>query len=97
MQDHRDTFSNGFIAGLAFPIIFYFVFKGIGWLIAYFFMPEWWGFSDKLSFSVGIVANIIPFRVFTRNEFGYAMQGIISATFILIFGAMYYFRNYFFQ
>lgn len=97
MQDHRDSFLNGVIAGIAFPIIFYFVFKGIGWLIAYLFIPGWWGFTDKLSFSVGIVSNIIPFRVFTRNEFGYAMQGIITITFVLMFIVMYYFRQQFFQ
>lgn len=96
MQDYRDSFFNGFIAGISFPIIFYFVFKGLGYLIAYFFIPGWWGFSDKLAFSVGIVSNVIPFRVFTNNEFGYAMQGIITATFVGIFAAMYLFKSYFF-
>lgn len=96
-NDPRDTFANGALAGISFPIIFFFLFKAIGWLIAMTALPGWYGFSDKLSFSVGIVANVIPFQVFVRNELGYAMRGILTVTFALIFGAMYYFRTQFFQ
>lgn len=93
----RDTFNNGFLAGISFPVIFYFLFKGVGWLLTLTLLPGWPGFSDKLSVSVGIVANAIPFSVFTRREWGYAMRGIVTITFILIFSTMYYFRDQLFQ
>ncbi|MBK8472037.1 MAG: hypothetical protein IPL33_07625 [Sphingobacteriales bacterium] len=97
-HDSRDTFRNGFTAGIAFPVIFYYLFKGGGWLLSILTtLPDGWSFSDKLAVSVGIVANILPFQFFARHEFGYAMRGIVTATFVLIFGAMYYFRGEFFQ
>lgn len=96
-MDTRDTFVNGVTAGISFPVIFYFIFKAAGWLLMATLLPGWPGFSDKLAVSVGIVANAIPFSVFTRREWGYAMRGILTITFVLVFVTMYYFRTQLFQ
>lgn len=96
MSDTRDTLVNGLIAGLATPFLFYFVVQGIESLLANYVLEDWNGFSERLTYIFCIVANAFPFQIFTWQERGRSMQGVVTATIILTFILIFYFRETFF-
>lgn len=94
-RDSRDTFVNGFLTGLAIPIIFFFLLQGLGKLLATYVVKDWIGFSLRFTCVMSIVANVIPFQVFTRQLRSYAMRGVVTATLVLLFALLIYFWNSF--
>lgn len=93
MNDPRDTFWNGAITAIATPIVCYAILHGIGLLLAATVLENWGGFTEKFKVIVGICGNFIPFQIFVKQERGYAMRGLMTVNFILIFGGMWYFRR----
>lgn len=93
--DNKDTRLNGILVGLCMPVVAYFIMQAISYLLANYIIGTGKGFSLKLICVVSIVANALPFHVFTKQERGYAMQGTIISTFVLIAAAMYYFKDQF--
>ncbi len=91
-----DNIVPGLIAGICIPILFFFLVKGIGWLLASYVFDSFNGFSLKLNCILAIVANLIPFQIFNRQGRYRAMQGVVGMTFILIAAVLIYFRGSFF-
>ncbi|HRI29405.1 MAG TPA: hypothetical protein PK239_00730 [Chitinophagales bacterium] len=91
-----DSWLNGIIAGISAPIIMYALLKGIEWILAQTYMPEGWGgFSHRFMLIVSLLANIVPAKVFERQERDYSMRGCIGITlFMALFITFYYYRYF---
>jgi hypothetical protein len=92
-MDERDSFWNGALTGIAFPILGYAFWHVVGLALAATVIPDWGGFTLKFKVMIGIATNFIPFQIFIRQRRDYALRGIISITFVLIFSGMWYFRE----
>ena len=97
MKDPRNTWLNGIILGLATPFIFYFIIKGVSYVLAEYVIERFSGFSLRLMCILALVSNIIPFQIILRQERLKTLQGIVFSTLILLFALIYYFRDYFYQ
>ncbi len=93
----KDSIIPGLVAGICIPIVFFFIVKGLGYLLGAFLFDGFNGFSLKLNCILAIVANLIPFQIFNRQGRYRAMQGVISMTFALIAAVLIYFRSAFFS
>ena len=76
-MDERDSFWNGALTGIAFPILGYAFWHVVGLALAATVVPDWGGFTLKFKVMIGIATNFIPFQIFIR----------------LIFSGMWYFRE----
>lgn len=92
-NDPGDTVFNGIIAGVTAPFICFFILLGLDWLIGFFLKIPGGVFSIKFMATVSVVANILPLQVFSRQERGIALKGLVGTTFLLIFALVWYFRD----
>lgn len=53
------------------------------------------GFSNKFIAILAVCANLIPFHAFKRGDKDRAMQGVLTATFILVITLVIYFWDEF--
>ncbi len=92
----NDSLANGIVAGICFPIIFFFLIDlGIGVALAYI-LDNFNGFSLKLTSVLAIVSNIIPVQIFHSQGRGLSMRGVVFTTLILVAIVLIYFRSSFF-
>ena len=91
----QDSLLNGIIAGVAVPIISFFVVMGIGKLLAAFFISNWSGFSLRFLCIIAIVSNLIPFQIFMRQYRNASMRGTVVVTMVLLITFLLYFWRYF--
>ncbi len=92
----NDTWLNGIIAGICAPIIMLAILKGIEWLLINFYMPDTWdGFRLRFMLIVSLLANIVPAKVFERQERDYSMRGTIGVTIFLALALTFYYYSTF--
>jgi uncharacterized membrane protein len=53
------------------------------------------GFSNKFIAILAVISNLIPFNVFKRARKDHAMQGVLTATFILVIVLVVFFWDEF--
>ncbi len=94
-MDRQDTFLNGFITAIATTTLFFFIWKGVSYVLAEHILNDWDGFSLKFICIASVVANAIPVYFFNKYERGHALQGLVSATMFMVFGIIYYFWDSF--
>lgn len=91
MAHSRDTFLNGFITGIATPILFYFIWTGISYILSNYIIDNWSGFSDKFLFVASVVANALPVYFYNKYESNNAMRGLVGVTLLMVMGVVFYF------
>ncbi|QQS29069.1 MAG: hypothetical protein IPM47_19885 [Sphingobacteriales bacterium] len=90
----NDTWMNGIIAGISAPILMFAILKGIEWLLIKFYMPDTWsGFTLRFMLIVSLLANILPAKVFERQERDYSMRGTIGVTILLALVLTFYYYS----
>ena len=91
MQDSQDTFLNGLLTGIATPVLFYFIWSGLSYVLSNYILDNWSGFTFKFICIASVVANAIPVYLYNRYERGVALRGIVGMTILMVFAIIFYF------
>ncbi|MGB0931079.1 MAG: hypothetical protein ACPGVB_09905 [Chitinophagales bacterium] len=94
-MDSQDNFFNGATTAIATTILFFFIWKGVSYVLSNYLIEDFDGFSLKLMCIAAVVANAIPMYFFNKYERGLAMRGLGSATMLIVLGIAFYFWDSF--
>ncbi len=94
-MDSQDNFFNGITTAIATTILFFFIWKGVSYVLSNYIVDDWSGFSLRFICIAAVVANAIPMYLFNKYERGLAMRGLVAGTMLIVIGIIIYFWDSF--
>lgn len=91
-RDSKDTAAFGVVTAIATSVLFFFIFRGINWLLIKYYFNGGSGVSEHFIYMMAVLANVIPMRLFTKHRRDYALRGLIGTVLLMVFLVLVYFK-----